>query len=1254
MITCPGDVTIQCDDSTDPADNGGDATATDNCTAQGDITVSSSDVTTGGICIVGLVVARTWTAIDECGNSSSCIQMITWIDDKGPTILCPSDIVVVGTSIADAPAPDISIVSAYDDCSLTIVVEHVSDVDIGGTGCSNDPFKVIRTYKATDECGNMSFCTQNIDIVLPIAYLPPVITCPRDTILSCDSPLAVNLDPPFLPDGYNWPTTNDICDNLDTTWVDVSDPFWTTGFDCFQINRTWTVTNSNTQESASCVQKIRVIDNEAPYFIDENDLPIPMSEWDPIRVDTVQDGGFITPYTPIAADNCDEFIKMALIEEISTQDFGFSCSKYEYTLLRIYEARDNCGNTSTAVHEIQFIDTIAPRFVSIFPGYGILKIGDNPEGLPIRDIDTYRLQDTINVYPGSGNCDPDLVLNPVIFDSNDLGDMEIEYDLYVFDPVLMGFTYVSTSAYSGGPLVLLNLGQGSLYKVIMKAEDACGNVSTLEALIKTRISGPLALCDEIVIALDNDGYAHIPSILWDQGSFDECHCPIDDCELIMDGTPEYGQLLVEVSRDGEPFHGFMSFSCLDIGEDIDVAFRVTNEAGGFNICYTKVFVLKGSSGFPVTGTVTNASNPFTPDGSITAIPLSSYDEFTFEWSNQFTESGVKTSTISGLLPGQYQVTVTEESYGCQEEASFTVGANDVDGIIVTGGSTGGGPGTLVSVPFTVENFENVGGFTITANMDNQPIGDFVGINYTNPAVGAGISIPPILGPGVKSFTLVFIDISGLTLANNEVLFTVDVELSEDVSLLGMSSDIPLTGVSFMDATTINPIPYTTNPGDVFIIAGMPELSLSGNITTAGPNMAGVANVQVDNSLGGSEMTNSPTGAYIFSIDNGNTATIDPYQILDSDNAWETGWDLGDPFLIKAYLVNQWPSPLGPGPSPCQFIAMDVNFSGGVDIGDALIIERILALLPTPFNPPQESWRFIAIDDCSSLPVNPLLSGFAESYTLGPVVSSLNDINFKAVKVGDVNFTFDGISTISNIIGGNPGSQVRNEEALQVFSTKTNLIKDEVFDIEVRIEKSNVIGGLQFTLDYDPSMIEIVDLSSSVLENFTFTSFSHDFHNGSIPVVWTNGKSNTIEENEVILNIKVKALSNIEELSRTIEINSTITKAAALLTEGELNLIPLEWVFKENAEPFQKFRLYPNKPNPFAEETVIGFDLPQSEKCTINIYAFDGSVIKNIVKDFSAGYNEITINEKDLSSGNLFFYQLSTHNHSETRKMFVIR
>ena len=76
VITCPSDLTIGCEGSTLPA-NTGTAAATDNCDATP--TIAYSDVTVE-VRAGEYTITRTWTATDDCGNSSVCNQLIDVIE----------------------------------------------------------------------------------------------------------------------------------------------------------------------------------------------------------------------------------------------------------------------------------------------------------------------------------------------------------------------------------------------------------------------------------------------------------------------------------------------------------------------------------------------------------------------------------------------------------------------------------------------------------------------------------------------------------------------------------------------------------------------------------------------------------------------------------------------------------------------------------------------------------------------------------------------------------------------------------------------------------------------------------------------------------------------------------------------------------------------------------------------------------------------------------------------------------------------
>ena len=88
-LMCAADITIECDESTDPA-NTGVSTATDECS---DVTVTYIEaLTTNELCLQ--VITRRWKATDACGNTSECDQLISIVDTTYPDLTCAADVTI--------------------------------------------------------------------------------------------------------------------------------------------------------------------------------------------------------------------------------------------------------------------------------------------------------------------------------------------------------------------------------------------------------------------------------------------------------------------------------------------------------------------------------------------------------------------------------------------------------------------------------------------------------------------------------------------------------------------------------------------------------------------------------------------------------------------------------------------------------------------------------------------------------------------------------------------------------------------------------------------------------------------------------------------------------------------------------------------------------------------------------------------------------------------------------------------------------
>jgi len=159
VISPPDNVTIECDEPTDPS-NTGMATATDKCDPSPVITWSDSEET--GDCPQEKTITRTWTARDACGNEDNRVQIIT-VDDSTPPVLtgCPEQTEVT-VECGIEKIPEIPTVIANDDCEGKIEVDFDEDITPGDCGKTET---IVRTWTATDACENTASCSQTIYVV---------------------------------------------------------------------------------------------------------------------------------------------------------------------------------------------------------------------------------------------------------------------------------------------------------------------------------------------------------------------------------------------------------------------------------------------------------------------------------------------------------------------------------------------------------------------------------------------------------------------------------------------------------------------------------------------------------------------------------------------------------------------------------------------------------------------------------------------------------------------------------------------------------------------------------------------------------------------------------------------------------------------------------------------------------------------------------------------------------------------------------
>ena len=487
VLTVPADVSTEQTSRDGTAVNMGQASATDICDADVEITNDAPATFPLGETTV------TWTATDDSGNVATGTQTVTVVDTTAPDLTIPDDVVVeqetaagtvvelnpTATDICDA---DVTIEGGYPDVfplgttpvtfmavddsgntstgmmTVTVVdttspvltvpgavtAEQTSgdgtSVDIGqataadicdtDVAITNDAPAVfplgetIVTWTATDDSGNSATGTQKVTVV---DTTPPDLTVPADASAeqtSCDG----------TPVDIGQATATDICD-ADVAITNDAPAVFPLG----ETVVTWTATDDS-GNSATGTQKVTVVDTTPP------DLTVPA---DASAEQTSRDGTPVDIGQATASDICDADVAI-------TNDAPAVFPLGETTVT--WTATDDSGNSTTSTQTVTVVDTTAPEIRSVAANPGELWPANHKMVDVTVSADLTDICDAEPTYEITGvECNED---------ANGTGDGNTDGDW----EITSAHTLKLRAERSGH-------GSGRVYTIYIEATDKSGNAS---------------------------------------------------------------------------------------------------------------------------------------------------------------------------------------------------------------------------------------------------------------------------------------------------------------------------------------------------------------------------------------------------------------------------------------------------------------------------------------------------------------------------------------------------------------------------------------------------------------------------------------------------------------------------------------------------------------------------------------------------------------------------------------------------------
>ena len=208
---------------------------------------------------------------------------------------------------------------------------------------------------------------------------------------------------------------------------------------------------------------------------------------------------------------------------------------------------------------------------------------------------------------------------------------------------------------------------------------------------------------------------------------------------------------------------------------------------------------------------------------------------------------------------------------------------------------------------------------------------------------------------------------------------------------------------------------------------------------------------------------------------------------------------------------------------------------------------------------------------------------------------------------------------------------------------------ETYEVAFNANNFEAIHGYQFTLNFDQSVLEFNSLRAGELTNLDDSNFGLSLlEEGVITTSWTSQTVESVRTSDGVFYITFEAKADVQ-LSEVINISSQYTQAEAY--DGNMKYMNVGLRF-DNGDVADGFQLHQNRPNPFNQETLIGFELPDAGEATLTIFDVSGRVLMQVEGDYNKGFNQVVINANDLQGTGLLYYQLVSADYQATKRMVL--
>ncbi|MAT53016.1 MAG: hypothetical protein CMN32_00945 [Saprospirales bacterium] len=1181
-------------------------------------------------------------SVTEIQSGNNCWGTILVEDKLGPdmfncgnvTVPCLVDYLPT-TDGGDIPAPDI------DDCSNILSISYEDDITLGN--CNTTYVAIVdREWTAIDQLGNTSTCTQHIFVErVSLADYTPV--CPANVTIECDGG-----NPDTSPDSTGYPTIeiDSVVYNVvpgANNFCEIAASYSDEVFDLCgggqKILRTWTIydwclpTNPQNGNPFTCIQVIKIEDTTPPAITCPAPIVYPTSAVNCLAT-------LDLPAATVTDDCSGISVKVLTPFGLVNGNGGLLANVPMGTHPITYSATDACGNNSSCSTTLTIVDNKQPtavcdEFTTVSldaDGTAIVSASTFDDGSTdncgVDYFEVRRMPSTcvpngtpFGAYATFDCCDLNesiMVVMRVFDNSGNYNDCMVEVTVQdkiaptiicppnktieCHDPVGAPDPYTADDNCPADTTITITTTSNL---------NSCGEGYYTRTYTITDGAGLSASCTQTINVENSDPFSE-DDITWPWDyTTDECD-PALDPEDLPAGYQE------PVVYDGPCDHIAVTYTDQLLPTNFPACFKILRKWIVIDWCQYDPNI-PGSPGYwehtQILKVVDNTPPVLTCPADTVVISLDpncgfgpvALDEATaddcsteFAWNTQtdYDSDGSidavgSSPNLNGNYPfGKHKVTIEVEDL-CGNFSTCVVNIEVKDGKKPT--------------PVCVN------GLAVELMPDPNGNGGMVQLN------------PEHFNQGSYDNCTAAED---LVLALTPNVFTCD-DVGTNVVTMFVTDEAG-----------------NTDYCETYVIIQDNMVVCSGNLTAdvggaiANPAGSGVQDVLVEVSGNGPltapVMTNQQGQFQFYGLDLGHDYTFTPNNNQNPLNGVTTF----DMVLMTRHILN-----VQKLDSPYKIIAADVNHSGSVTTADIVELRKlVLQIIPEFSN--NTSWRFVDKDYVFPDPENPFAEEFPEFFNINNLASDVNNVDFVAVKVGDVNMS----AVTHNLNGDDTESRTFGQELSFVVDNR-ELAAGETVEVPFMAKDFVNMQGFQLALQFDTDALELMDIAKGELPNLEDGNFGLTMvDEGIITMSWDNTKNTLLNDNTTVFTLVFKANSNTS-LQKALTISTRTMPAEAYRYEGNgYTMLDLGLQFNNAVQTETEFELFQNNPNPFRDVTVIGFNLPRADKATLTVFDLSGKVLTTISENFEAGYNEIELSQSQLGSSGVLLYKLETTDYTATRRM----